>query len=151
MISFAKIVADVEGTEKTFVGWMVKEYTVLYKAEPTIEQVVDDAIGYAEPALIIILDASGGAAAAPEVAAVISEAQSDLRVVSGLIYDFGATPTAASIAAGVQKELAGLESAGHIKDAVTQAKFSLIIRAVGTLATAIANAVAAAKQTPATA
>ncbi len=145
MISFAAIVNDVEGANKTFIGWIVKEYAALYKNEPTIEQIVDTTINYAEPALIIILDAVGGAAVAPEVAAVITEAQADLKVVSALIYDFGATPTAASIAAAVKSNLSGLITAGHFKDAVTQAKFTLIVNTVGTLATAIATAVAKAE------
>lgn len=143
-MSFAQIVAKVESAEKTVVSWLVKEYTALYQKEPEIEEVVDETINYVGPALVIFLDATGGAAIAPEVASVVSEAQSDLRVVSALIYDFGATPTAASIIAGVQKELAGLEAAGHVKDAASQAKLTLIINAVGTLATAIANAVAEA-------
>ena len=144
MISFSKIVADVEGGAKTFVGYIAKEYALLYGKEPQIEQVVDTAIDYVTPALVIVLDAAGEGALAPEVVAVINEAQSDLKVVGALIYDFGPTPNAAKIAAAVQANLAGIETAGHFKDAATQAKFSLIVRAVGVLATALANAVSAA-------
>jgi len=142
MISFAEVVSKVEGAEKTFAGWIVKEYKQLYLKEPEIEQVVDTVVDYAEPALIIALNDCGGAAVAPEVAAVISEAQSDLKVASALIYDFGATPTAASIVAAVKNNLASLLADGHVKDAATQAKFTLIINAIGVVATAIANAVA---------
>jgi len=149
VISFAAIVADVEGAEKTFVGWMVKEYAALYKNEPTIEQVVDTTVSYVEPALIIVLDATGGAAIAPEVASVISEAQSDLKVASALIYDFGPTPTAASIAASVKANLQSIATSAHFKDAATLAKFTLIVNAVGTLATALANAIANATNTAA--
>jgi hypothetical protein len=144
-MAFSAIVAKIEGAEKTFVGWIVKEYAALYEKEPAIEQVVDTTIDYVEPALVIVLDATGGAAIAPEVASVITEAQSDLKVVSALIYDFGPTPQAASIIAGVKTELQALQAAGHIKDAATQAKFTLIVNAVATLATAIANAVASAE------
>ena len=145
MISFAKIVSDVEGAEKTFIGWAVKEYAILYKNEPAIEVAVDEATNYAMPALVIVLDMCGGAAVAPEVEAVVNEAVSDLKIASGLIHDFGPTPQAVDIAAAVQSNLQGLETAGHIKDPVTQAKFALIIKTVGVLATAIANAVAASK------
>jgi len=151
MKTFAEIVAAVEGAEKTFVGWMVKEYKIVYEKEPEIEVIVDMTVDYVEPALIIVLDATGGAALAPEVASVLGEVQSDLKVVSALIYDFGPTPTAAKIAAAVKANLAGLITAGHVKDAAMQAKFTLIINAVGVLATAIANAVANATATPATA
>lgn len=128
-------------------GWMVKEYSLLYKVEPSIEKIVDTTIDYAEPALVILLDAAGGAAAVPEVTAIISEAQSDLKVVSALIYDFGATPTAAGIVKGVQDNLQNLETAGHIKDSVTSAKLQLIVKTVGVLAAAIARVVEA-NQTP---
>jgi len=139
---FSEIIAKVEGAEKTFVGWIAKEYKALYSKEPEIEQVVDATIDYVEPALVIVLDAVGAGGLTPEVVSVINEAQADLKVVSALIYDFGPTPTAASIAASVASNLASIESAGHIKDTATQAKFALIVKAVGTLATSIANLVA---------
>jgi hypothetical protein len=34
MFSFSAIVAKVEGAEKTFMGWVVKEYAQLYKGCP---------------------------------------------------------------------------------------------------------------------
>jgi hypothetical protein len=142
MFSFSAIIAKIEGAEHTFMGWMVKGYQALYKNEPTIEKVVDMTVSYAEPALVIVLDAAGGGAAAPEVTEILNEAAADLKVVSALIYDFGPTPTAASIAQEVKDNLASLETAGHIKDPVTLAKLQLIIKTVGTLATALVNAVA---------
>jgi hypothetical protein len=144
VISFSKIVTDVEGAAKTFVGYIAKQYAAIYGKEPEIEQVVDASINYIVPALVIVMDAAGQGALAPEIVAVINEAQSDLKVVGALIYDFGPSPSATKIAAAVAAKLAGIETAGHFKDAATQAKFALIVRAVGVLATALANAVAAA-------
>ena len=140
-MSFTSIIKSIEGAEHTFLGWIAKEYAALYKNEPTIEQIVDTTINYAEPALIILLDAAGGSAAAPEVTSIITEVQADLKVVSALIYDFGPTPTAATIAEGVQNNLNSLLTAGHVKDPATVAKLQLIIKTVGALATAIAKAV----------
>lgn len=142
MFSFSAIIAKIEGAEHTFMGWMAKEYAQLYTNEPTIEKIVDTTIDYAEPALVIVMDMAGGGAAVPEVTAVITEAQADLKVVSALIYDFGPTPKAADIAKAVEDNLQGLVTAGHVKDPVTIAKLQLIIKTVGVLATAIVNAVA---------
>lgn len=141
MFSISAIISKIEGVEHTFMGWVAKEYAKLYKSEPTIEKVVDMTIDYAEPALVIILGMAGASAAVPEVTAIITEAQADLKVVSALIYDFGPSPKAADIAKAVEDNLASLATAGHIKDPVTVAKLQLIIKTVGVLATAIANAV----------
>ncbi len=141
MFSISAIIAKIEGAEHTFVGWAVKEYAKLYKAEPAIEQTVDEVVPYAQSAIVIVMEMAGAGAAVPEVTAIITEVQRDLKVMSALIHDFGPTPTAASIAQGVKDNLASLAAAGHIKDPITLAKLQLIIKTVGVLATAIANAV----------
>jgi hypothetical protein len=92
----------------------------------------------------------GAAAALPAVNAIINEAVSDLNRASALVYDFGPSPTAQSIFATVQANLATVESVGNITDAATKAKIALIYNAVGTVASLIAKAVEAAK-TPAVA
>jgi hypothetical protein len=143
MASISAIVSEVEGKVKTVVGWLAKQFQKVYAKEPQIQQVVDAVVPYAEAGLDIILATSGEAAAVPEVNAVINEAQSDLKVVSALIYDFGPTPNASSIAAAVQANLASLETAGHIKDPATLAKLKLIINAVGNLSEIIAKLAAA--------
>lgn len=143
-MNFSAIVSEVEGKVKTVVGWLAKQFQKVYSKEPQIQQVADAVVPYAEAGLDIILGIVGQGAVVPEVNAVITEAQSDLKVVSALIYDFGPTPNAASIASAVAANLAGLETAGHIKDPATIAKLKLIINAVGNLAEIIAKLAAPA-------
>lgn len=136
--------SKVEGVEHTVVGWLVKEYAAFYKHEPAIDSIVDSTVQYVEIGLPIVLDVTGGAALEPAIEGVLNEVVSDLKVVSATIYDFGPSPTAASILSGVQENLASLETAGHVKDPAKLAKLKLIINAVGALATVIAKAIAAA-------
>jgi len=145
MFSLKAIVADVEKGRKTVVGWLVKEYSAFYKAEPTIETVVDDTVQYAEIGLPIVLGVTGGEALAPEVDDVLNDITSGLKVVSATIYDFGPSPTAASVLAGVQTNLQNLETVAGIKDPAKLAKLQLIVNAVGALGSLIAKAVAAAE------
>jgi hypothetical protein len=121
---------------KGFGGWVAKEWTKVFNAAPTIEAVADTVFKYVVPALQIIL-----AAVAPEdaaiVAPIITEVQKDVSVVSGLIFDFGANPTAASMVAAIETDLTDLLTAGHIKDTALTAKLQLVINTVGSLATAL--------------
>ena len=75
---------------------------------------------------------------------IVEEAVTDLNRASALVYDFGPSPTASSIFAAVQTNLAALETAGHVTNPATIAKVKLIINAIGTVAQLIAKAVLAA-------
>ena len=123
-------------TLKGFGGWVAKEFQKVFNALPTIEHVADTTFKYVVPALQIVLST-----VAPEEAAVVApilkEIQQDVTVVSGLIYDFGSSPTAASMVSAIETKLSDLLAAGHIKDAGLVAKVQLIINTVGSLATAL--------------
>jgi len=136
---------EVEGVEHTVVSFLAKEYAAFYKHEPAIETVIDDTVKYVEIGLPIVLDATGEGALAPAVTAIVDEVYSDLKVVSATVYDFGPSPTAASILSSVQANLSSLETAGHVKDSAKLAKLKLIVNAVGALAAIIAKAIAAAQ------
>lgn len=121
---------------KGFGGWVAKEWQKIFNEAPAIEHVADTVFAYVVPALQIILGA-----VAPEdaviVGPILNEIQKAVTVVSGLIFDFGATPTAASMVAAIEKDLNDLLAAGHIKDAALVAKIQLIVKTIGSLATAL--------------
>ena len=143
--SIKAAIAEIEQGEKTFVSFLAKEYQAFYKSEPTLIQTVDSTVSYVQDALTIVLSVEGAGAAVPAVNAIINEAVSDLNRASALVYDFGPSPTAQSIFTTVQANLATIESVGNITDAATKAKIQLIYNAVGTVASLLAKAVAAAK------
>lgn len=121
----------------TFTSWVAKEYAKLYAAEPKIEAVADAVFKYAIPALQILVAAEAGAPAAAIVGQVASEAQASLHAASALIYDFGATPTAASMVAGVQNNLQNLLTAGHITNSGSVAIANKVVSSLGALVTAL--------------
>jgi hypothetical protein len=148
------IFSGIASADHTFVAWAEKELTKVEKAAPTIEKVVDTGIAYLTPVLNIALAATGAGAVVPEVDEVISEAQKDLMVVSSVIYDFGPTPTAASMFASIKTNLQGLLSAGHIKSATGTAAVNKAIGEVDAMGAAVSAAAsklteAAAPATPA--
>ena len=149
--SIKAVIIDIEKDEKTFVSFLVKEYAEFYKNEPTLIQVIDTTVSYAEDGLAIVLPLVGAGTLAGPIDAIVEEAVTDLNRASALVYDFGPSPTAASIFAAVQTNLSTLETAGHITNPATVAKVKMIINAIGTVAQLIAKAVAAASATPATA
>ena len=147
--SIKAVIGDIEQGGKTFVSFLAKEYAAFYRSEPTLIQVVDTTVSYAEDGLAIVLPLAGVGTLDGPIDAVVQEAVTDLNRASALVYDFGPSPNAASIFAAVQSNLAGLETAGHITNPVTIAKVKLIINAIGTIAQLIAKAVAAASPAPA--
>lgn len=140
-----KIWEDVKEAEHTVVSWLAKEYSIFYTKEPAIDSIVDSTVKYVEIGLPIVLGMTGGAALEPVIEGVLDEVVSDLKVVSSTVYDFGPSPTAATILSGVQSNLADLETAGHVKDPAKIAKLKLIVNAVGALAAVITKAIEAAK------
>lgn len=126
-------------TLKGFGGWVAKTWQKIFATAPTIEHVADTVFAYVVPALQIVL----GMVAPEEVAVVtpiITEIQKSVSVVSGLIYDFGASPTAANMVSVIEKDLADLLAAGHIKDQALVAKIEGIVNTVGSLATSLSGA-----------
>jgi hypothetical protein len=142
--SIKAVISDIEGGAKTFVSFLTKEYASFYKNEPTLIQVIDTTVNYAEDGLAIVLPLAGAGTLAGPIDAIVEEAVTDLNRASALVYDFGPSPTAASIFAAVQTNLAALETAGHVTNPATIAKVKLIINAIGTVAQLIAKAVLAA-------
>ena len=121
---------------KGFGGWVAKEWTKIFGGTKKLVDIADAVFSYVVPALNIILGL-----VAPEEAVVLApifaEIQKSVTVVSGLIFDFGANPTTVSMVQAVEKDLADLLAAGHIKDDKLVAKIEGIAKTVGSLATAL--------------
>lgn len=130
--------------EHSFVAFAEKEYTKLYNAAPKIEHIADVAFKYCLPAISLLVSAEAGAPAGAAVAAIGAEAQKDLLAASGLIYDFGPNPSAASLLSGVSTNLTSLLADGHVKSPASVAKVTNIVNNLSVLSTAIQNTVAAA-------
>lgn len=126
-----------KGYEHTFTAWVTKELQKLRNAEPKIEEIADTVMQYAIPAIQIIVGAEAGQPAAALVGQIGVEAQKTLHALGGLIYDFGATPTAASIVSSVQSNLSGLLEAGHIKNPDNVANVNKVVNTLGALANAL--------------
>lgn len=131
------IFSSIVNAEHTFAAWAEKELALLYKDAPKIEAVADTVLKYAGSALQIIVTAEAGNAAGAVVGSVVSQAQSDLTVASGLISDFGATPTAASLVSSVQSNLSGLLTASHITNSTSVSNVTKVVSSLGALATAL--------------
>ena len=128
-------------TLKGFGGWVAKQWTKIFNAVPQIEHIADGVFAYAVPAIQIIIGMVDPPVAAI-IAPILSEVQKDITVVSGLVYDFGASPTAANMVSAIEKDLNDLLTAGHIKDQAVIDKINLVIKTIGSLATALESAVA---------
>lgn len=132
------IFSKIAGAEHTFAAWVEKELGKLSTEAPTIEKIADTVLTYAGGAIQAIITAEGGAAAGAIVGKVLSAAHSDLLAASGLIYDFGANPTAASMIGSVQTNLSGLLAAGGIKSAPAVTAANKVVTELDTLVTALA-------------
>jgi len=135
--------SKLESAAHTFAAWAEERLEKLYGEAPKIEQIAGSILTYAGPALQTVVTVEAGAPAGAIVGKVIKQAQSDLVAASGLIYDFGATPTTASIVAGVQSNLDGLLSAAHVTNANSVSTVKKVSAELGALVSALAPANAA--------
>jgi hypothetical protein len=129
---------------KGFGGWFARTWQKVVGEAPAIEKVADAVLGYSVPAIQIILGVLAPEEA-PIVVPILTEVQKDLHIASGLIFDFGATPTASSMISAIEKDLTDLLSAGHIKDTALVAKIQLIVNTIGSLGTALTAALTPAQ------
>lgn len=134
---------SIASAEHSTMAWIEKELTALEGAEPKIEKVVDAGVSYIGPVLEIALDALGQTAAATEVGAIVSKAQTDLTAVNALITDFGPTPTAASVLASVKTNLSTILTDANVTNATSVAAVTKAVNEVGVLGSAISTAATA--------
>ena len=127
----------------TFGEWAEKELAGLVKEEPKIEQVADSILKYVGGAATIIAGLEGGTAASTIVSGAVSEIQTGVVALNGLITDFGATPTAASMAASLATNAQSLLAAAEVKNPNSVKAATGIVTNLTNLATALTAAVPA--------
>ena len=120
--------------EHTFAAWAEKELAKLNQEAPTIEKIADTVLTYAGPALQTVVTAEAGTAAGALVGKILTTAQSDLIAASGLINDFGATPSIGSVVSSVQTNLSALLTASNITNATSKATVGKVVTELGALA-----------------
>ena len=135
---------DIENAEHSTCVFFEQEYAKLHAELPTIAAIADKVLPYASMMLQTVVSAEAGAPAGAAVGAALAKAQNVLDGTNAVIYDTGATPTAASAIASVQTNLTGILAAAQIKNPASVATVTKTIGELGTLSTAISNAVAAA-------
>jgi hypothetical protein len=131
----------IEGDVKTFARWAEKELGKLSTEAPAIGKVVDTIVGYIGGAASILAGVEGGPAASVAVTSAVNEVQSGVTAISGLVTDFGATPTAASMAQSLATNASALLAAAKVTNPTSVSAATAIITNLTSLATALANAV----------
>ena len=139
-MSVSSVLKDISNVEHSTAAWFEKEWAVLHKELPTIVQLTDKILPYVKLLLQTVITAEFGAAAGAETAKVLTVAQSDIDVANALVYDTGATPTAASAISAVQSNLSAVLAATGVKNSQSVATVTKAVSELGTLATAITNA-----------
>lgn len=136
-------ISAIEGAEHTFAAWAEKELTKLVATEPEIDKIADTILQYAGAAASVIAGAEGGPAASATVTAGVSLIQTGVTALNGLITDFGATPTASSVATSIATNAQSLITAAQIKNPTSVKAATAIVTNLTTLATALTTASAA--------
>ncbi len=131
-------------TLHTFGAWAEKELAALVGKAPAVEQVIASVLKYAGPALQTVVTAEAGAPAGALVGKVLADAQAGLTAASGLIYDFGASPSLASVVSSVESNLSALLSAGHVTNSNSVATVTKVVTELGSLVTALSSSTPAA-------
>jgi hypothetical protein len=128
---------NIENAAHSFAAWAEKELEKLQGAAPTIEKIADTVLTYVGPALQTVVTMEAGGPAGALVGKVISTVQSDLTAASGLLTDFGATPSVASILSAVTSNLNGLLTDAGVKDPKSVAAVQKVVSEINILAAAI--------------
>ena len=130
----------IETAAHTFAAWAEKELLKIEGAAPSIEKVADTVFQYVGPALQTVVTAELGGPAGALVGTIVGKAQATLTAASGLIADFGATPTIPSILSDVTTNLGGVLTASGVSTK-SVATVNKVLGEINTLSTAVANAV----------
>lgn len=134
------IFTGIANAEHTFAAWCEKEWTALYNEAPKLEQVADTTLKYASGALQIAASVEANNPAIADISKVLTTAQTGITAASGLIADFGATPTVTGILSGVSANLSGLLTAAHVTNAKSVAAVTKVVNETNTLVAALGAA-----------
>ena len=139
------ILSGIANAEHTFIAWCDKEWAIFLKAEPQLEQIADTTLKYVAGALQIAASIEASNPAIAEISKVINTAQTGITAASGLIADFGATPTASGILSAVASDLSELLAAAHITNAKSVAAVTKAVNETTVLVAAVNAGSAVAK------
>jgi hypothetical protein len=131
------IFSGITSAVHTFCAWAEKEWTVIYGAAPTVENILAATIKYAGPALQLVVTAEAGGAAGAVVGKALADAQAGLLAASSLVYDFGVSPTASGVLSAVSANLSALLSAGHITNANSVSTVTRVVTEIQALVAAM--------------
>ena len=140
-MNLKSIFAGSVNAEKSTSAWFEKEWAKIHAEAPTVVAIADKTLPYVSLLLQTVIGAEAGAPAAAEAGSILAKAQADLDIANALIYDTGATPTAAGAIAAVQANLQGVLSASQVSNPVSVATVTKAVSELGVLATALATAV----------
>jgi hypothetical protein len=140
--------SSIVNAEHSFCSWAEKELLKLEGAAPTIERIADTVLTYVGPALQTVVSLEAGSAAGAVVAKVIATVQSDITAASGLITDFGASPSVSSILKAVTSNLGTLLTDAGVKDAKSVNAVNKVITELNVLEAAITALIPAVTAPP---
>lgn len=138
-----KLLDTLKEYEHSFTAWVAKEYQAFRNEEPSLVALADRVFPYAKSAIQIGLSFESPAIATA-AGPILDKIHSTFDTASGLIYDFGASPTVSSLIATAQNDLSTFESVSGIKS--TQAKDAVqkALTSIQALASAVTAMIAAA-------
>lgn len=141
-------ITTIESDAKTFAAWAEKELGKLSTEAPAITKVVDTIVTYVGGVASILAGLEGGTAASAAVSSAVSSVQSGITAISGLVADFGATPTVAAIASSLATNTAALLAAAKVTNPASVTAATAIVTNLTTLATSLTAAVPAVVPAP---
>jgi hypothetical protein len=139
-----KLLDTLSNFEHTFTNWAAKEYQAFRKEEPTLIALSDRVFPYAKSALEIGLSFESPAVALA-AGPILDKIHSNFDTAAGLIYDFGANPTVASVLTTAQANLGSFEDVAGIKSPEAIAAVGKAMSSVQALSASVFGAIAAAR------
>ena len=138
------IFSKFDGELHSFAVYAEKELGKFSTEVPTIEKVVDPILQYVGGAASILAFSEGGPLASAEVTKLVNTVQTGVTALGGLVQDFGATPTAASMASALAANAASLLAAAHVTNTQSVATGTAIVTNLSLLSQAMTAAVTTA-------
>jgi hypothetical protein len=129
-----------ENAEHSFAAWAEKELGKLSTEVPSIEKVIDPILQYVGGASAILAGIEGGPAASAAITKLVSTVQTGVTAVGGLVQDFGATPTVASIASALAANTSSLLAAAKVTNPTSVATATSIVTNLNLAAQALSAA-----------
>ena len=147
-MSMTSLFSGIENAERSTCAWFEKEYVKVRNEAPKFVAIVDKVLPYVSLLLQTVIGAEAGQPAAAAAGTILAKAQSDLDVANALIYDTGATPTAASAISAVATNLKGVLTATQVSNPTSVATVTKAVSELGTLIAAFPVATLAPAEQP---